>query len=272
MAICSTSWNPPWPMVLLAAWQCKYIWPCHEIQHRKSCTSWSGNQKSKKTEKKTEKSGRCSRMSNQTACGVTNSSGVWFQYAVFTGVTKLVIPGPFCAIIIDLRMVRKDLKEGPCRGMQMFSVPPKLNQIEKSEDEEHLSGGPGITISHHASIALLSVHKQKRLKTSCTKRDHHNNQQNQIMTSKWHMFYLVFTAKGIVRVASSTKKAKTPKDSSHSIHNSLIFPSLKPSPQGTCAQSQNLIPRIFAASKPLGVSANSYGHGLLLGKDRRLAS
>ena len=56
--------------------------------------------------------------------------------------------------------------------------PPKL-----SEDEEHLSGGPGITISHHASIALLSVHKQKRLKTSCTKRDYHN-QQNQIMTSK----------------------------------------------------------------------------------------
>lgn len=39
--------------------------------------------------------------------------------------------------------------------------PPKLNQIEKSEDEEHLSGGPGITISHHASIALLSVHELK---------------------------------------------------------------------------------------------------------------
>lgn len=34
--------------------------------------------------------------------------------------------------------------------------PPKL-----SEDEEHLSGGPGITISHHASIALLSVHELK---------------------------------------------------------------------------------------------------------------
>merc|ERR1719191_2195606 len=36
------------------------------------------------------------------ACGVTKSNGVWFQYAVLTGVTKLVIPGPFCAIITDI--------------------------------------------------------------------------------------------------------------------------------------------------------------------------
>ena len=36
------------------------------------------------------------------ACGVTSSSGVWFQYAVFTGVTKLVMPGPFCATIMHI--------------------------------------------------------------------------------------------------------------------------------------------------------------------------
>ena len=51
-AICSTSWKPPCPMVLFAAW------------------------------------------------GVTSNRGVWFQYAVLTGVTKFVMPGPFCAIII----------------------------------------------------------------------------------------------------------------------------------------------------------------------------
>src|SRR5271163_2026176 len=53
-AICSTSWKPPCPIVLLAA------------------------------------------------CGVTSSIGVWFQYAVFTAVTKPVIAGPFCAIAIAI--------------------------------------------------------------------------------------------------------------------------------------------------------------------------
>ena len=48
------------------------------------------------------------------------------------------------------------------------------------------------------------------------------------------------------------KKTKTPKDSSHSIHNSLIFPSLKPSPQGTCAQSQKLDTSNFCSIKTLG--------------------
>ena len=57
--ICSTSWKPPWPIVLLAA------------------------------------------------CGVTNNNGVWFQYAVFTAVTKFVIPGPFCAIIMDISPVAR---------------------------------------------------------------------------------------------------------------------------------------------------------------------
>ena len=32
---------------------------------------------------------------------------MWFQYAVFTGVTKLVIPGPFCAIAIAIRPVAR---------------------------------------------------------------------------------------------------------------------------------------------------------------------
>ena len=41
------------------------------------------------------------------ACGVTSNSGVWFQYAVFTAVTKLVMPGPFCAIIIDILPVAR---------------------------------------------------------------------------------------------------------------------------------------------------------------------
>jgi len=32
------------------------------------------------------------------ACGVTSSIGVWFQYAVMIGVTRLVMPGPFWAM------------------------------------------------------------------------------------------------------------------------------------------------------------------------------
>ena len=36
------------------------------------------------------------------ACGVTNSIGVWFQYAVFTAVTKPVMPGPFWAIAMAI--------------------------------------------------------------------------------------------------------------------------------------------------------------------------
>ena len=41
------------------------------------------------------------------ACGVTSSSGVWFQYAVMTGVTMLVMPGPFWAMIMDIMPVAR---------------------------------------------------------------------------------------------------------------------------------------------------------------------
>ncbi len=34
------------------------------------------------------------------ACGVTNSMGVWFQYAVFLEATRLAIPGPFWVMAI----------------------------------------------------------------------------------------------------------------------------------------------------------------------------
>ena len=41
------------------------------------------------------------------AWGVTRSIGVWFQYAVLTGVTRLVIPGPFWPMHIAILPVAR---------------------------------------------------------------------------------------------------------------------------------------------------------------------